>query len=260
MRAATNLWKPAAAVLLCLGGSVTAFAQQGAIFEWETGFTLEVDDPRPLAGAVRTLADRYGWQVNYEDPPYTYLGDVRDAATPDYRKKHPKTKAGWGPRGGTFEFRYERPADAAPSNQPLLALQELIGRYNDTGLPGKFEVRRVSEAFHIEPVQTRDVNGLWVPVSSLLDRPVSLPEEERTALRTLELIFQQVSASGREPRFGTMPRNFLAHARLSIGASGEPAYEVVQRLLDATGRRTAWQLFCQPLGDPCVFNLRMIGR
>jgi hypothetical protein len=40
--------------------------------------TLTVQDPRPVAKAIQELDKRYGWQITYEDPPYSRYSDMPD--------------------------------------------------------------------------------------------------------------------------------------------------------------------------------------
>src|ERR1700744_794113 len=40
--------------------------------------TLTVNDPRPIAEAVRTLEYKYGYVITYEDPRYIHPDDLQD--------------------------------------------------------------------------------------------------------------------------------------------------------------------------------------
>jgi len=40
--------------------------------------TLIVRNSRPVAEAIHELEKRYGWQITYEDPPYSHYSDLTD--------------------------------------------------------------------------------------------------------------------------------------------------------------------------------------
>src|SRR5215468_1045698 len=50
---------------------------------------LSVDDPRPVAEAVKQLQEKYGWVITYEDPRLVNESDLLDETDPKYRQAHP---------------------------------------------------------------------------------------------------------------------------------------------------------------------------
>jgi hypothetical protein len=46
--------------------------------------TITVQDARPVAKAIQELEKRYGWQITYEDPPYSHYSDLTDATDTDW--------------------------------------------------------------------------------------------------------------------------------------------------------------------------------
>src|SRR5690242_11730044 len=69
-----------------------ALAQQWGVdahFEASEGsVTLVSKDARPLWAALFAIGGKYGWAIDYEDPVYSG-GEIRDAAIPEWRLKHP---------------------------------------------------------------------------------------------------------------------------------------------------------------------------
>ena len=46
---------------------------------------LSVNDPRPVAEAVKQLQEKYGWIITYEDPRLSNESDLLDETDPKYR-------------------------------------------------------------------------------------------------------------------------------------------------------------------------------
>ncbi|MGH6812068.1 MAG: hypothetical protein ACREDM_06875, partial [Methylocella sp.] len=45
--------------------------------------TITVQSGRRVAEAVQELEKRYGWQINYEDPPYVHYSDIVEVTDAD---------------------------------------------------------------------------------------------------------------------------------------------------------------------------------
>ncbi|MGH6839369.1 MAG: hypothetical protein ACREDT_11335, partial [Methylocella sp.] len=45
--------------------------------------TVQGQTGSPVAEAVQELEKRYGWQINYEDPPYVHYSDIVEVTDAD---------------------------------------------------------------------------------------------------------------------------------------------------------------------------------
>ncbi|MGH6848622.1 MAG: hypothetical protein ACREC0_14675, partial [Methylocella sp.] len=45
--------------------------------------TVQGQTGRPVAEAIEELEKRYGWQINYEDPPYVHYSDIVEVTDAD---------------------------------------------------------------------------------------------------------------------------------------------------------------------------------
>ena len=61
-----------------------------------------VESARPLASAALELANKYGWQINYEDPYFLDTQDLQDVTAFVSRIPNPEKRVLF-PRGGTLE-------------------------------------------------------------------------------------------------------------------------------------------------------------
>jgi hypothetical protein len=222
---------------------------------------ISVNDPRPLAAAIETLENRFGWTVTYEDAPYLFGGDLADVTAIVRRdgKSEPKVLI---PLGGTLNFNYRlntagRPPSPADEESVLRAL---IEEYRITINAAVFDLRRTGDVYHVVPKQSRDVLGAMQPYSPLLDTRITLPDREYTGLQLFEAIVSAVNPDKRRFILGMVPLNLFAHAHVRISAQGEPARLVVLRALKAIDGRLSWQLFCGPDTpiDPCALNVHVV--
>jgi hypothetical protein len=233
-------------------GLVMTAAQQA-----EQRLTISVHDPRPLAEAVRTLEKRHGWIITYEDPPYVHPDDIADVTATvrkDYTPDKPKVLV---PRGGTFEFGYTIPAGASEPD-PAVVLEALVEEYNAQSASGRFRLARTRDVFHVIPSAFRAASGNLEPVSSLLDRKISLPARERTMYEFVSALVRAVAEpAGSKLLLGMFPMNFFLQRRVQDGAQDESARTVLVRALGSTGRKVSWTLYCGPAGS-CALNFGLV--
>ena len=136
------------------------------------------------------------------------------------------------------------------------ALTALVSAYNSSDLPGDFEFEQSNGVFFVKPVSYRDASGATQLMTPLLSTPITLPEEKRTWIQTLELILQQISkASGAHVGLFSGP---MFPVDVAIGANNEHADHVIARLLAsgnspaAASVNSSWDaslsylFFCQP--------------
>jgi hypothetical protein len=224
-------------------------ALNGAPRNDQKALTIDVSDPRPLARAIYTLEQRYGWVITYEDPPYVYVGDIADV-TPlvanDYgsRPSRPRVLI---PAGGSFAFTYTVLDGANPAPDERALLEGLLAAYHSGARPSAFDLTRTGAVFHVTPSMSRNVAGNVETRASILNTAISLAAEDRTALAMVVAIANEVGRSvGVDVVPGTMPLSLLARVRIHAGVSNESARTVLLRTLDATHCKLSWRLLYSP--------------
>jgi hypothetical protein len=185
--------------------------------------SLSVDDHRPLSALAGELEKRYSIVVTYEDCRLT-------------------------PRKTAVSFEYAPPADGR-SAAVLDVLTEMLAQYHASGAPGHFRVEGGNGRYHLIPLDG----------PALFDLPVTLAEEERTVDSTLDEIAAQINAaSGRQLGWGFVPLNLFNQTRVRIGAWGEPARNVIRRILEKVPQRVTWRLNYDPLTGRYYLNFLIL--
>jgi hypothetical protein len=151
------------------------------------------------------------------------------------------------------------PPVLSAQDDPAVLLQRAIDLHNTGGGVGVFRLVRTGDVFHVIPAKTKDENGRLVEARSLLDTPVTIPEQERRVGETVAAITGAVSlGTSVTVQDSTL---FMRHDREKVvfGASNEPARSALLRLFDMTGNRTTtWWLLCSAGDRHCVLNVRYI--
>ena len=220
---------------------------------------LSVNDPRPVAEAVKQLQEKYGWIITYEDPRLSNESDLLDETDPKYRQAHPGGKRALTPKGGALEISYfVSPVTGKPEN-PRELLQMLLNAHAASDNPGRFELKQTGRVFHVIPEQVKDVRGRWAHQASILEIPITFPEKERSVLETLETITSALSsASQMKIVIGAIPLNLFVRHRTTQSASSEPARDVLIRTLDSTNRKFSWRLLHDPGVNMLALNVRSV--
>lgn len=201
--------------------------------------TVTADSARPLSQALAAIAEEYGWFVSYEDPPYQNP-ELVDATDPGWRAEHPKAKGVTRPAGGLFKAKYVE--GSRDNSEPQLS--EIIAAYNESGNPGKFELRRLANnRMAVVGTSVRDQSGQDVRTVPVLDTKISIPTNSRSAAATIEVICKELSArSGFPVLFLTGPNNILYGSEVTVGGEDMSARTLLMNTLDATHRTLSWRL------------------
>jgi hypothetical protein len=194
--------------------------------------SITVDDPRPLAEAVKHFQGRYGWIVTFEDPRHEMKDviDVTDAVRNPAAA--PTQHRVFGPRGGPFTATFQNPAPDSSPAEVAEVLDVIVAAYNQTGYPGSFRVIRTDEVFHV------------LPQSSILETRVSLlPQAGRNTFDALRSVLGAISSTtGQQVVLGTSPFNLLVQTKMEEGATAETARNLLVRILQGTGKSLSWRL------------------
>jgi hypothetical protein len=241
--------------LLCLASAVYGQAV----------VTATVTDPRPLAKAAEQLESQLGVAINYEDAPYENAADISDVTASVVRGNHPGAKV-LVPRGGPLAL--TAPITGADrSSDAAAVLAALVGAHRAAGYGGDFEVEFVNGMFYILPKGVMKKDGELASVSSVLAGRISLPYQEQKAINALNLVLSSVSTvAGSKIGLGSAPFGVLATRNVTIGASNEPARDVIARLFSAISDsskepKLAYHLYFDPLLRYYMLNMHeVVGR
>jgi hypothetical protein len=137
-------------------------------------------------------------------------------------------------------------------------LDHLLEAKNVNPVGGRFAVRQVGDVFHVVPVQIRDVNGVWVQQTSILDTPIAFSSEELSGYELIEAILKEVNDASGANILGLAAESFtntLSRYRGKVEAKNEPARDVLLRTLHSISERFTWLLNYDPTGEYYVFAL-----
>ncbi len=138
-------------------------------------------------------------------------------------------------------------ADTTSLREEQNAIDQLLKAYADADLPGRYKSFLSADSFlHVVPVGVRDSNGTMIPVASLMDQRVSLPEEsQRTALQAIQAVLTSISATaGANIVFGGTTDNRL-NASFPSRIDSKPAREILDSILLPMNIR-CWTLLFDP--------------
>ena len=234
-----------------------AFANEYARYVQETS-TISVDDPRPLAKAIRTLEDRHGITVTYEDPPYLHQSQIADVTDSVARTPMREGKRVLVPRGGPFDFGYIV-GSSDPSPQMHEILRRLVADYNTRGYAGRFRVLRSDGYFHVVPTILRNRNGGDEAYGAILNTSITISQQAPALKVITEVARILTQQTGAAVFVGTVPRGRSMQAVVTISAKNEPARSVLARTLAASGARLSWALYYGPQSSPPRYVLNIHG-
>ncbi len=210
------------------------------------------NDPRLLSQAVDALEDEYGWLgwlIDYEESFCESKYHVVDHTAPQWRMAHPDSKGVTVPSGGHFESWYSEVPGAQWSSEKIEeVLDKVVSDYNRSGNPGKYIVRREEKnRYAIIGTTIRDDAGHEKVVAAILDTPISLAREERSADLTLQLICERLSAKlgikAAYGGFGGMADNVAIQSKVMVGGENLPARTLLLQTVDHIDGIRIWRLF-----------------
>jgi hypothetical protein len=214
------------------------FIDSATVTQTDRKASIYANDPRPLDQAIRAIREQYGWIVDYEDPPYG-PNDLVDDTDAKWRKAHPDAKGVTRVAGGIFRAELTLVDDmSSGSNGEEVLLHDLITKYEGSGNPGRFELRRETPK-RFSVVGIGPANG---DVKPLLDTMITIPAQERTTIDSIRLVLRAISEkSGYKVEVGTGPINTVM-ASSKIGGQERPAREILAKLAGATPLPLVWIL------------------
>ncbi|HXR18224.1 MAG TPA: hypothetical protein VN777_18660 [Terriglobales bacterium] len=248
---------PAVLMFFQSSGKPSPYLKQAVIAQTEKGLHITANSPRPLAQVLDALQRKYGWQINYEDPQDVYSGDLAPLPPAHAQPSDPASQVRL-PNGGAFTL--DLPVALAPAlPDEAKALSAVVDAYNQSGNPGRFELRKESEQnFDVVGTSARDEKGRMSEQTVVLDVPITLAEQPRSAVDTIDLIFQQVSqASHIEVARGVSPRSLLAGSKVTVGGTKVAARVLLARTLAGTNRTLYWRMLFNPESKGYLLSLHL---
>lgn len=221
--------------------------------------TLSVNDPRPLAEAVKLIEQRCGCPITYEDPVFAERDTIDISGQVATNGSRPLLV----PAGGVFTFTTQAIRGDDNSEHVSEALRRLLDTYSLTGFPGKFRVTQSHGVFHVAPEQ------------AVLDTPITIRLERVSASQAIDTILAAVKkATGANIGMGGIASNLLNQQRVSLAVEDRTAAETLttvfaqvddralkleDRHVVVVEKRLSWQLFYQ-IGWGYALNLHAVPR
>jgi hypothetical protein len=202
----------------------------------ESGGSIQIaaNSPRPLAQVADALRQKYGWTIDYEDPRFTSPSDLVVVEGPPRQTL---------PAGGDFKIEF-------PGNNPQeeKVLTTAVNSYNLSGHAGRFELRKgEGDRFALVGIKALDASGKLAAQPVLLDAPIAISNEHRTASAMLSLLCQKLSENQHlAVVLGVTPRRILDRTDVSVGGAETAARKLLSQTLAATQRRLYWELVFDP--------------
>lgn len=214
-----------------------------------------VNQPRPVALAVRQVEKQLGYVITYEDTAYRFPGDIIDVS-----KQMPGRDPAKGPylgmRGGTLQLRYS-PRASTLAGLVEEVLQEIVASSRRADNIGHFSVQSTVNGYHVVPVQGKNRIGIEELYESPLDSRITMASRDESAADMIRRFLEVVSkASGQTVEEGLMPGR-LHTIRVTVDAQNDKARDVLWRALQSINPGLSWQMLCGPAVN-CALNLHAI--
>jgi hypothetical protein len=228
--------------------------------------TVTVQSGRPVAEAILELENRYGWQITYEDPPYSHysdLTDVRDTNWPGAPVESPSrlqslqqgNESTLVPKGGSLTF-------TLPSADPdeLGAVEAVLKSYNESHRGFEFAVVQGAGLLHVVPRKATGLSGNLEPGKPVLDTVITIEPKERTSEAMIEEILKKISiATNTHVEMGTVPINLLRLTKTSIGGSGRTARAILEQWILQEDAGLSWLLLYEPDEKDYALNINQVA-
>jgi hypothetical protein len=199
-----------------------------------------------MSAAIDALASRYGYVITLEEPRYSYDGDFEDMPT-QYRRDLDRYPQGavpkvLVPRGSSLTLPV--PASSVVSTRDMAeVLRQLVQLQSASDHGAHYRLEQVGDVFNVVPTETRDHNGNWSAQTSIFDAAISIPKQERAIMDAVNAVCAAVGAAGHvSVKLLVAPMSMLHYTRSVVGASNEPARNVMTRALSGLNRKLTWRV------------------
>jgi len=246
---------------VCIGLGVLLFVQTTSS-QQPASNRVQIIDTRPLAAAANALEEARGKIVTYEEPVLTWMGDLEEIPGKS------------GSRGYLYpkEHGISLPSGVSSESDLRSALNETLDAYHTQTSGTRFQVLQSNWGYHLTPLMVHDSNGAFVAATSLLDTPIYVPAEERTAKDHLIALGAAVTAAtGMTMYVSALPfqsagfdKLFRANpGRFSWAAEHKIARDALVDLLSKSATSFSWRMNCQASTQAnarfCVLNVNPVS-
>jgi hypothetical protein len=198
----------------------------------------------PLAQVLSQLQHALLSPISYEDVPFENAADV---ASPAVRASGTPDIALTVTFGGT-------------DNTPYNATQTALQAYKNAGLPGTYNIVQNSGWVSVVPTQVTGSDGGAKAVVPLMSRLVTFPSATRKGNDTLQLIVDAIAQeSGANVILLNTPFWLGGSETVTVGASGEPAGEVIQSVAKSFNRPMSYQCLYVPSLKTYYLNVTIVA-
>jgi hypothetical protein len=138
-------------------GLLSLIIALGFVSTHQTTILISVNDARPLSEAILELEKAIKQPITYEDPSYSYSGDVVDRSD---SFRHPPGVRVLLPKGGALNFSF-MPSEASDRPGTTKMLRRLVTTFNKSYPDGaQFSVLDQDGLFHVIPRSSRSASGV----------------------------------------------------------------------------------------------------
>jgi hypothetical protein len=237
------------------------FWHRGTVERNDNAVTVHAFNPRALEQAIEAVQLKYGWIVDYEDPPYGAY-DVVDDTDPEWRKDHPNGMTVTRPAGGTLTSTFRLGTDMSlGSADEERILDQIVSDYAESSNPGRFAVKKEGpDRFSIIGMGVRGEDGSWKSVNPILDTKITLVSEQRSAAETINSIMSAITAkTGAKIGLGSAPNNMIIQTKVTVGGSDRPVRQMLAEIASATRYPLVWDMRYDADWQGYFLNLAVAG-
>jgi hypothetical protein len=214
---------------------------------------INADGERPLLRALEALPQKYSWIVDYEEPQYSREADRTSTADSPPSRRHANARNGSREAFST-EFTVGPTPDSSPDENAVLTT--VVGAYNDGSAIAQFELRNESNAgkdnsSRRQHEQRFDVVGIIAighqndtqSQQPILDLPITLRKEPRSAAQTISAICDEVSKKSKvSVGVGAIDDTTNGDKRVAIGGTDVPARALLSSTVTSMRDHLSWRL------------------
>jgi hypothetical protein len=217
--------------------------------------TWRIEGQIPLRIAAELLQRKFGVPISYEDPVWSFAGDIANSADLAENRavaaKDPNWKGRLFPRPGILDLTLPGNASAIKRDEMIEIIQTALKIHVTNHNPGEFKLVEFGD-HELAIVADRAANSSGKMVKQVLplDRIISLPEQERSLNDTLDIILRPLNVTPivqfRDPNL----------PRVTIGAQNEIARNVLSKALRHPGMgKLGWILLYDPQAKSYIFRI-----
>ena len=215
---------------------------------------INASGARPLLQAIDALQQKYGWIVDYEDPEYLSApGTAVNGPTPS----HMRHAYAQGSHGDSFSVQFPAAPNSVPDEASVLTT--VVDAYDQSDGGAEFKLIKENGArFAVVGVGARGDNGETVSQPPILDTPVTLAKEQRSARETIALICQRVSEAGKVKV--SLDVNFTYGETVMVSGVNTPARALLSQTLLTLGGSLYWRLIYEAERKNCGLSIQKLSQ